>query len=416
MIPGNSEKDISFTAWSSWIILAFFTLYIFSLQTSITVMINPLKKDLFINDTWIGLLAASSSLSYTIMQIPIGPLVDKFGTRKIAILSIAGCTFFNILFSFSENLSCAILARFGIGFFSASAFTCAFYSANKWFKIHVFTILVAFTESLANMGGILSTKGLSVAVTNFGWRYASLLLSIIGMVILAFAIGFVKDKPRIDGLKQPQKKYNTIHILGIVLRNRQLWLVGVCCGLLFAPLAAFAGLWGVPFLMIRYNIDVITAGKYITVIFLGSAIFNPFIATIGNLFKNKIRLMQACSVMLLVLFIIIIYIPVYNSILLYILYFMLGMFSSCYILPFSMAKSITKQKVSATALALTNVLGGSIGYILIQPLIGWIIHMSKFIIISEEPIFSYYIALLIFPILMILLFYVAKKIKPSFQF
>lgn len=411
----NSDR---FTAWSTWSTLTLFPLFIFSLQFSITLMIQPLKAEFHLNDIWIGILGASYSVSYTIMQIPIGSLIDKFGTRKITLLSVGGCTFFAILFSLSLSFQWVLLSRMGMGLFAASAFTCAFYSAGKWFDLKTFAILVALTESVADLGGVLGTNILAVAVINYGWRNASLLLSLIGFVIFILSLFLVKDKDSFTSRREQNKLkkssgHSVIHIFAIVLRNKQIWICGICCGLLFAPLSAFAGLWGVPFLMTKYSLTLVEAGRIVSMMYFGAAIFSPVMAFISNRIKNKIMMIRACTVTLFFLFVCLIYLPFKNTSFLHVCYFVLGIVCSGYILPFAITKSLANEKVSATALALTNVLGGSIGALIMQPLIGWILHVIDILDLGkfDTSVVPYFVALALFPLSMILLFYISGKLK-----
>ncbi len=416
----NDKANSKLTGLITWGTLTLFPLFIFSLQFSITLMIQPLKNEFQLNDIWIGVLGASYGIFYTIMQMPIGSIVDKFGTRRITLISLGGCTFFAVLFAFSNGLVWALVTRMGIGFFAASAFTCAFYSAGKWFEFKIFAILVALTESVANLGGVLGTSVLAVTVDDYGWRNTSLLLSILGFVIFIMAVFLVKDKesPAVRKDRNNLRKssgHSAFHIFAIVIRNKQIWISGMCCGLLFAPLSAFAGLWGVPFLMTKYSIGLEDAGKIVSLMYLGSAAFGPVMAIISNRVRNKIMMIRICTVMAFFIFICLLYLPLKDSYFMYACYFVLGMICSGYILPFAITKSIAREKVSATALALTNVLGGAIGAIVMQPLVGWFLHVIDKLDLGvfENPVVPYYVALFIFPASMILLFYLAGKLKPK---
>ncbi|MEI6055326.1 MAG: MFS transporter [Lentisphaerota bacterium] len=414
----QTQNNSRFKAWSSWGTLALFPLFILSLQFSLTVMIQPLKAEFALNDVWIGLLGASYAILYTILQIPIGSLVDKFGSRKITLISIVGCTICVVLFALSKSFYWALISRVGIGLFAAPAFTLAFYSAGKWFDIKTFGILVALTEASGDLGGVLGTSLLAVIVANYGWRNTNLILAMIGVVIFIMAILFVKDKenPRIktdEKINQKSSGHSILHILAIVMRNKQIWICGLCSGLLFAQLNAFGGLWGVPFLMTKYQLDLVDAGWLISLMYIGAAVFSPFMAILSNKIKNKILLIRACSVVLFALFISVIYLPLGTGIFLHICLFLIGMICSVYILFFSITKSIVNDKVCATALSLTNVLCGAIGALILQPFIGWILHIIDIMDLGkyDVAVVPYFIALSLFPLSMMLLYYLTGKLR-----
>lgn len=411
----QNQNNDRFKAWSSWGTLALFPLFILSLQFSLTVMIQPLKAEFALNDVWIGLLGASYAILYTVLQIPIGSLVDKFGSRKITLISLAGCIFFVVLFALSKNFCWVLISRIGIGLFAAPAFTLAFYSAGKWFDVRTFAILVALTESAGDLGGVLGTSFLAVIVANYGWRNTNLFLAVMGLVIFIMAVCFVKDKENLRIMTDEKKKssgHSIMHILAIVMRNKQIWICGLCAGLLFAQINAFGGLWGVPFLMTKYQLDLVDAGWMISLMYIGAAIFSPFMAILSNKIKNKILMIRVCSVGLFALFISVIYIPLGTGIFLHICLFLIGMICSVYILFFSITKSIVNDKVCATALSLTNVLCGAIGALILQPFIGWILHIIDMMDLGkyDVSVVPYFVALSVFPLSMILLYYLTGKL------
>ncbi|HBM16224.1 MAG TPA: hypothetical protein DD381_07795 [Lentisphaeria bacterium] len=406
----------SWTGWRTWGTLAIFPFFAFILQFSITLMIEPMKSEFNLNDIWIGILGASYSIFYTIMQIPLGTLVDKFGTRKITLISLTGCAFCTMLFSFSHNLETALICRLGMGFFTASSFTCAFYAAGKWFEFKTFSILVATTESLANLGGVIGTSVLAYLIINIGWRYTSLFLAALAVLILVLSVYNVKDKAEdscqtaVSTIKTGPSIYS---IMGIVLRNKHVWICGLCIGLLFAPLSSLSGLWAVPFLRAKYNMDLVEAGRIVSLSYLGAAIFSPIMAVLSNKLKKKAGIIRVFSLIMFFILIIIIYFPINNEFINALVFFLMGAITCSYVIPFAIAKKIVKQKVSATALALTNVLGGAIGALIFQPLTGFIMHIindfSGFD--KSAELFSYYFAFSVFPLSMLLLYYLAGLIK-----
>jgi len=162
----NSETVREYStlrAWIIWTPAALMALYFVFIQTSITVMINQLEKTFSINMVDIGFLSASFFYSYTILQIPCGLIIDKIGARKILLIAVIGLFFSCLMFALSQTFLIAIISRLLMGVFSAPIFACVFYLAALNFSHKIFPLAVGLTESMTALGGLFSTKFLSIS-------------------------------------------------------------------------------------------------------------------------------------------------------------------------------------------------------------------------------------------------------------
>ena len=113
--------------WLIWLPAALFALFMVLLQTSMSVMIKPLRESFALDSFGIGLLSASFYYTYALLQVPIGALVDSFGARRILLLSVFGTAVSCIGFAFSNTFFAAASFRILMGLSCASAITCAFF-------------------------------------------------------------------------------------------------------------------------------------------------------------------------------------------------------------------------------------------------------------------------------------------------
>jgi len=408
------EKKTDIEPWIIWGSAAFFAMFIFALQTSVSVMISPLKADFKINDFQIGFLSSSFFYTYAFAQIPIGGLIDKFGTRRILAISALGIVISCFFFSISDSYASALTARILMGLFAASAYPCAFCLAAVWFPSKLFTTVVGFTEMLGMLGAVFIADSLSKFVDFAGWRDSWYLLTAISLILTIIVFYCVKDaikknKPKIKRSK-PASLNKKIRVM---LFSKTVWLYGIYAGLIFAPLCAFAGLWGIPFVMRKYSLTVSGAGWYVMLIFLGTALGSLCIGKISELFHNNAKLLYFGSTTSLILSLIIIYIQI-PLFIFSILMFVFGLVSSVYILPFGEVKKVTPNGLKGTTLALTNAICGGLGTIILQPLIGYILH----ILASDSQLWAYQIALTVIPgslVLSLLFLHMIKKNNQKYR-
>src|ERR1700749_4280371 len=74
----------SFAAWYSVAVLMLMYIFSFIDRTTISLIVEPMKRDLQISDTQVGMLQGLAfALLYTFLGLPIARLSDRHGRRGI---------------------------------------------------------------------------------------------------------------------------------------------------------------------------------------------------------------------------------------------------------------------------------------------------------------------------------------------
>ncbi len=92
-----------------------------------------IRDDLGISFTQGGSLAAASTLTYALMQIPAGYLADRFGGRRLFIIGILGVTVLSITFGLVTEYWQALANQGLSGFFRAFLFAPGLTLIAGWF-------------------------------------------------------------------------------------------------------------------------------------------------------------------------------------------------------------------------------------------------------------------------------------------
>jgi sugar phosphate permease len=360
-------------SWAIWACAGAFYLYECILRVSPSVMTEGLMKDFSLTSAALGILVSCYSYSYVALQIPCGVMVDAIGTRRILTASAALCAIGTFMFALSDGLFLAQLGRFLIGGGSACAFISCMKIVAEWFSPTRFALMSGMTTMMGTIGGTFGGPPLAWMVNNMGgWREASLALATAGVVMTIFAWIMIRDHPK-DHLNA-QKPHHAHEIplrksLALLMTNPQVWLIGLFGSLMWLPIAAFAELWGVPYLMQTYSIDNEHASFASVMIFLGFAFGAPLAAWISDKFQSRIFAMKLSSTLLFLTFLAIMfgtYIPLE---LMFCLLFMGGVFLGGQVLVFACVKEILPRRISGTALGFTNAIVMMSG-IVFQPLLG----------------------------------------------
>lgn len=365
--------------WLMWGLgaLFFFTMYI--ARVSPGVMSIPLMEDFQVSAFALGSLSAFFFYPYVIMQVPVGLLVDRFSTRWLLTAMVLLCALACYLFGSATSLTMASASRFVLGFSAAFGFVGALKLASVWFSPHRFGLLAGLTQAIGMLGAAIGQNYVAVGVETIGWRST---LYVIGgaLAVLAVIIAlFVRDYPPQHEARSPSARTSGRDILrsmGKVFANPQTWINGLCAGLIYAPTAAFAELWGNSFLTRAYGLDLTSAAWCIGLIFIGWGIGGPLMGWLSDTWGRRRPFMWFSAASCCVLLTVILYVPELPLFLLYTCLFAFGMLNAGVVVAYAVAGEINSRRVAGTSLGVANMLSIIIGAAY-QPLVGWLLDLSR---------------------------------------
>ena len=348
-----------------WFFCALFFFYAFVLRVAPAVMVEELMREFTVGAAILGYLSATYLYIYAALQIPLGLVVDKYGLRGVVAGACAVCGIGSVVFSLAENVYVAYLGRGLVGAGAAFSFVGALNMAARWFPSR-FAVLGGWAQMMGSVGGFVGQAPLSMAVAVFGWRNCNLSLGAGGIFLAVLLLFTVRD---------PKKNGNSNDNLSIwlglkyVCTNSQTWLATLAAAGLTGTLLAFAGLWGVPYLMAAREIDKPSAASFISIIFIGWAVGAPFFGWLSDrIGKRRVLLLCGTAGAALTISTIIVF-PKLSTILIIPVLTLKGFFSASMILGFALAKENNPAESSGVALGLINTFVVGSGAIL-QPVVG----------------------------------------------
>ncbi len=379
---------------------AAFLCYEMALQVSPSIMTSQLMRDLHIDAAGLGLMSGFYFYSYTLMQIPVGLLFDRFSSKMLISIAVVICSLGAIFFGMTHTVNLASLGRFLMGIGSAFAFIGVLVVAAHWYESKYFALLVGVAQLLAALGAMGGEAPLASAVDSFGWRSTIIVLALFGLVLGLLISLIMQDYPK--GYTKKQGARNELGIfksLSIVLGNKQTWWVGLYAFSNWAPITIFASLWGVPYLTALYKISDTMAATAIAMIWIGIAVASPILGWLSDRMGRRVIFLLISAGLGLVCS----FVAVWVSVPLWCMFLLLlgfGMASGGQILSFAVVKDFNPHEVTGTAIGFNNmavVAGGA----LFQPLVGWLLStMWDGTLSSATPVYSvqnYQYALLIVP-------------------
>ena len=112
----SSSYPSSFAAWYSVAVLMLMYIFSFIDRTTISLIVEPMKRDLQISDTQIGMLQGLAfALLYTFLGLPIARLSDRYSRRGIIAAGVFIWSIMATLCGLARTAMQLFVARIGVG-------------------------------------------------------------------------------------------------------------------------------------------------------------------------------------------------------------------------------------------------------------------------------------------------------------
>jgi sugar phosphate permease len=291
--------------WLLWALLASGFLLVNFHRTSTAVISGPLASTFDTTGTELGFLHASFFYIYAALQLPAGLLVDRYGSRNVAVGGLIVMSTGALGFAFSPSFAVAFATRALVGLGGAVLYTATLRFLANWYRPDEFATMTGWTIAAAGLGGVLATTPLAIAIDATDWRVSLGAAAVAGFALMIAVFLFVRDRPSdggfdpIDGVSPPEGMPEAATVLAntrAILAERETWLMGA---LLFFTIGAnftVLGLWGVPYLVDLYGVGVGTASGYVLLGNLGLLTGSPVLGTLSDRFGSRTPLIVASVV------------------------------------------------------------------------------------------------------------------------
>jgi MFS family permease len=199
------------TAWYALFVLTVCYTLSYVDRQIIAFLIDPLKQDLAISDTQIGLLQGIAfALFYTFFGLPMGWFADRYSRRNIIAIGVFFWSLMTAASSLARSFGTLALARMGVGIGEATGNPCSFSMISDYFPkeklstaLSIYMMGIQIGSGLALIIGGVVVHAISqmppIEIAGFGtvapWRLTFLAVGLPGFLI-ALLVFTVKEPPR----------------------------------------------------------------------------------------------------------------------------------------------------------------------------------------------------------------------------
>ncbi|MEU4482929.1 MFS transporter [Micromonospora sp. NPDC023966] len=232
-----------------------------------------------INAAALATFSVAQLAVYAAMQVPVGVLLDRFGSRRLLLAGGALMVAGQLCFAVATDVRLAVAARVLVGLGDAMTFISVLRIVAFWFPGRRNPLLVQLTGTVGQLGAVLGAVPLVALLHHTGWTPAFLTAAALGATVLLLVLVAVRDTPHAG--------HTTALAPGLSTVRRQLadaWAQpGTRLGLWTHFVTQFSGsvfalLWGYPFLVQGQGFSPTAAAALLTLMTVVTLVCGPVIA------------------------------------------------------------------------------------------------------------------------------------------
>ena len=237
-------------AWLIWIVGIFAYLVAVSQRTSFGVVGLEATERFQASAAEISFFTVLQLLVYAALQIPVGILVDRFGSRVLIAGGGVLMGLGQLQLAFADSIPGGVLGRVLVGAGDAMTFIAVIRLIPLWFAPSRVPVLTQLTGMSGQLGQLISVVPFAMVLQLAGWTPAFLSLAALSALALVLVLILLQDRP--PGHPAPGPSQG-LRATGVTLA--QAWRApGTRLGLWSHFTVQFSGTvfamtWGYPFLI-----------------------------------------------------------------------------------------------------------------------------------------------------------------------
>lgn len=240
-------------AWYVAVVLMLCNTLSFIDRQILGLLVDPIKHDLGISDTRIGLLQGLAfGIFYTLLGMPMGRIVDRGNRRKLVAAGVFCWSLMTASSAAARGFWSLFAARMGVGVGEATLSPSAFSLLSDYFpKERLATALSVFSMGIFFGSGLALIVGGLIIGALGSWRLTFVIVGLPGLLatLLVFTI---KEPERKNLLGGQATKLNLAEVVEQV-KLRWQSVVGICLAFAFQALCNYSQQAWLPSFFIRVH-------------------------------------------------------------------------------------------------------------------------------------------------------------------
>jgi MFS transporter, ACS family, D-galactonate transporter len=174
-------------------------------RVNLSVSRDALQNTFGISAVMFGYLSSAYNWPYALLQLPSGLLLDRFGVRRVGIISTAIWSVASFAAALSTGIAGLFGARFLLGIGEAPTFPANAKATGYWFPKDERSLATAMFDAAAKFSSAIGVPLLGLLLFHFGWRWNFAATGIISLFYLALFYWFYRN-PSEDKFLTPAER------------------------------------------------------------------------------------------------------------------------------------------------------------------------------------------------------------------
>jgi sugar phosphate permease len=265
--------------WQIFLVLTGMYIIAYFFRVSAAVIAGDLARDLALSPRQLGNVSAALFYAFALTQLPLGPVLDRYGPRWVifvlGLVAAAGA----LLFARAEGYAGALAGRALIGAGTACVLMGSLKAYTAWFSPRRFATLSGLQVALGNTGNLLATAPLAWLAATLGWRDTFAVFALLTALAAFLVLAVVRDAP-----------VGTVRAERVALGRgwRQIatmpsfWRLSLLAFFWYGSYMAVQGLWGGPYLMSVLGYDRAGAARLLLLTAVGFIVGCPLCGRLSD--------------------------------------------------------------------------------------------------------------------------------------
>ena len=238
-------------------------------------MLDDITQQFHIDAAVFGQFSGVYYIGYSLMHLPIGIMLDRFGPRKVMTVCILLTVVGLLPIIFAEHWVYPLVGRAMIGIGSSAAILGTFKIIRMTFKEQHFPRMLSFSVMIGLIGAVYGGGPVSYMCAHLGYKTVVEIFVVIGILLACITYFIVPDIKSTD-------HDSVLTNIKTVFTNKK--VIMLCCfsGLMLGPLEGFSDVWGSGFLKQAYSLSPATANYLPSMIYIGMCFGSPILSLIAE--------------------------------------------------------------------------------------------------------------------------------------
>lgn len=257
-------------------------------RTSIGVAGVAATERFHVSAAVLSSLAVVQLIVYAAMQVPVGVLIDRVGSRALMIAGTALMVVGQVTVAFAPTVALAIVGRILVGAGDATVFTSLMRLVNSWFRGRIVPQLSQWIGNIGQLGQVLSAIPFALLLHQSGWTTAFLSAASASVVALVGIVAAIRDRPvgSSEG-PRPATWSESMRQLRVSLARPGTQLGFWSHFTTQSSGTVFSLMWGLPFMVFALGIDPAEASGLLIVSVVAGLIAGPILGLLTARFPLR---------------------------------------------------------------------------------------------------------------------------------